>query len=207
MRKLVLCVLMMTLLLTACGGKAGGNEAEELALAVRTEYLACTACSGTAVITADYGQRVYCYEMSFTADEEETVLTLTAPETVAGLTARLSAKKDSVLEYDGAVLETGPLEEGGLTPVSALPAILETVREGYLDTCTLAELGEGQALRLTSRDPEKEAGTGVETILWFDPASHDLLRAEISSDGFCIIQCEFSNFAKTAPAADGTQSQ
>lgn len=204
MRKWVFCVLMMTLLLTACGGKAGGNEAEELALAVRTEYLAASACSGTAAVTADYGQRVYRYEMTFTADGEETVLVLTAPETVAGLTARLSAKKDSVLEYDGAVLETGPLDESGLTPVSAIPALLDTIREGYLDTCVLEAMGEGQALRLLSRDPEAELGTGLETTMWFDPESHGLLRAEISRDGFCMIQCEFSDFSKAAPSVRET---
>ena len=199
MRRLVFCVLMMTLLLTACGGRTGGNEAEELALAIRTEFLAADSCSGTAVVTADYGQRVYRYELTFTAGQEETVLTLTAPETVAGLTARLPAKEDSILEYDGAVLETGPLDESGLTPVSAIPAILDTVREGYLDTCILETMGEGQVLRLLSRDPEKELGTGLETTLWFDPDSHSLLRAEISQDGFCMIQCEFSDFTKTAP--------
>ncbi len=199
MRRLVFCVLMMTLLLTACGGKTGGNEAEELALAIRTEFLAADSCSGTAAVTADYGQRVYRYELDFTANQEETVLTLTAPETVAGLTARLPAEKDSVLEYDGAVLETGPLDESGLTPVSAIPAILNTIREGYLDTCILETMGEGQALRLLSRDPEAELGTGLETTLWFDPGSHSLLRAEISQDGFCMIQCEFSDFTKTAP--------
>ena len=41
MRRRLLCVPMMTLvLLTACGGTAAGDPAEELALAVRGEYLA-----------------------------------------------------------------------------------------------------------------------------------------------------------------------
>lgn len=184
----------MTLLLTACGGGGGGSEAEELALQVRGEYLAMTGCSGTAVVTADYGQRVYRYELQFTADEQETVLNLTAPETVAGITARLSGEEGSLLEYDGAVLETGALNEDGLTPVSAIPALLTAVREGYLDCCTLEE-GEGAAqLRLLIRDPEQQPGTGIETTLWFDGSSRRLCRGEISRDGFCIIQCEFSDF-------------
>ncbi len=193
MRKVLCCVLMMTLLLTACGGVGAGSEAEELALQLRGEYLSMTDCAGEAVVTADYGQRVYRYEMHFTSDEKETVLTLTAPETVEGITARLPVGKESLLEYDGAVLETGPLNENGLTPVSAIPAILTALREGYLDTCTLEEDGGGQMLRLLIRDPEQQPGTGTETTLWFEGPSWYLCRGEISQDGFCIIQCEFSD--------------
>ena len=194
MRKLLCCVLMMTLLLTACGGGGGGSEAEKLALQVRGEYLSMTGCSGTAVVTADYGQRVYRYELQFAADGDGTVLTLLSPETVAGITARLSGTEGSVLEYDGAVLETGPLDESGLTPVSAVPAVLTAVREGYLDACTLEETEEQPLLRLLVRDPENELGSGLETTLWFKVSDRKLSRAEICQDGVCIIQCEFSAF-------------
>ena len=88
MRKRWICVLMTTLLLSGCG-QAGVSEAEELALAVRGEYLAMDRCAARAAITADYGQRVYQYELAVTATGEETTLTLSAPDTVAGLTARL----------------------------------------------------------------------------------------------------------------------
>ena len=63
-RSLLICVLMMTLSLSACGGGGGGSEAEELALTIRGEYLAMTSCAAQAVVTADYGQRVYRYELS-----------------------------------------------------------------------------------------------------------------------------------------------
>jgi hypothetical protein len=188
---------MMIPLLAACGGQTGGSEAEELALTIRGEYLAAQTCSGSGVVTADYGQRVYRYEMDFSADEGETVLTLTGPETVAGLTARLESQEDSILEYDGAVLETGPLDADGLTPVAAIPALLTALREGYLDSCTLEDEDGGQVLRLLVRDPEADAGSGVETTLWLDGGTHALLRGEISRDGFCVIQCEFSNFSKS----------
>ena len=193
MRRLWLSVLMIPLLLVGCG-RTEGNEAEQLALTVRGTHLAARSCSGCAEVTADYGQRVYRYQIDFQADQEQTVLTLLQPETVAGMVARLSSQEGSRLEYDGIMLETGPLDDSGLTPVSAIPALLETVREGYLDSCVL-EGGENgsRSLRLVSRNPELEPGTGIESTLWFEPDTLALQRGEISRDGFCVIRCEFLN--------------
>lgn len=194
MRKLLLCVPMMTLLLLpACAGQAGVSETEELALAIRGEYLAMTTCAADAAVTADYGRRVYQYELTAAVDGEETVLTLSAPETVAGITARLTGE-DSFLEYDGLSLETGPLNEDGLTPVSAIPALLSAARSGYITACTLEEGDASSLLRIDTGDPEGRPGAGTETSLWFDSATHALVRGEIYIDGFRAILCEFSDF-------------
>ena len=164
MRKLLLCVPMITLLLAGCGGKTQGSEAEQLALLVRGEYLEMTACSLDASITADYGQRVYQYELSAAVGEEETV-------------------------------QTGTLDSEGLTPMSALPALLETAQSGYIAACALEEQeGGGRLLRIDCGDPEGEPGTGTETTLWFDSDTCALVRGEISVDGFRVITCECSNF-------------
>ena len=190
MRKCLVCVLMTTLLLTGCG-KVGGSEAEELALTIRGEYLAMDGCAARAAITADYGQRVYRYEMAVSVTGEETTLTLSAPETVAGLSARLDGE-ENFLEFDGVSVETGPLDGNGLTPVSAVPALLEAAKSGYITACALEE--DGTVLRVDCGDPAGSPGTGAETALWFDAATHALTRGEISSDGFRVILCEFSDF-------------
>lgn len=190
MRKCLICVLMTTLLLAGCG-PAGVSEAEELALTIRGEYLAMESCAARAAVTADYGQRVYQYEMAVSVNGPETVLALSAPETVAGLTARLSGT-ESQLEFDGLSVETGPLDGDGLTPVSAVPALLETARSGYITACALEE--EGAVVRVDCGDPSGTPGTGTETVLWFDAATHALTRGEISVDGFRVILCEFSDF-------------
>lgn len=190
MRKRLICVLMTTLLLAGCG-RRGGNEGEELALTIRGEYLAMDGCSARAAVTADYGQRVYRYEMAVAVSGGETLLTLSAPETVAGLTARVSGE-ENLLEFDGLSVETGPLDGDGLTPVSAVPALLEAARSGYITACALEE--DGTVLRVDCGDPAGSPGTGTETTLWFDAATHALTRGEISTDGFRVILCEFSEF-------------
>ena len=110
-----LCVLMMTLWLSlaACGGGATG--AEQMALDIRGEYLAMEGCSAELAVTADYGQRVYEYGLALEYHREgECVLTVISPEAVAGVTARLKDGSGS-LEYDGVWVETGPLDESGMS--------------------------------------------------------------------------------------------
>ena len=196
MRRRLLCVPMMTLvLLTACGGTAAGDPAEELALAVRGEYLAMERCAAELEIPADSGQRVYEFLLSAAVDGEETVLTLREPELAAGITARIS-EEGGVLEYDGLALETGPLDGDGLSPVSALPALLSAARSEYMAECTLERTGDSELLRVLCADPEDPPGTGRETALWFDPETYALVRGEISVDGYRVIQCELTGFTR-----------
>ena len=118
-----LCALMMTLALTltGCGIWSESGRAEECLSRIRGQYLEMTACSGHADITADYGQRVYQFGVDFSWQKEgDTVLTLTAPEMVAGVTARIRAG-ETALEFDGVILETGPLNAAGLSPVTPCP--------------------------------------------------------------------------------------
>lgn len=195
MRRRLMCVPMtaLFLLLAACGGKSG-NEAEELLLTTRSRYVEMTACAGHVDITADYGQRVYSYGVDFTWEKEgETVLTLTAPDHVAGTVAHIAGGK-TALEYEGVMLETGPLDSAGLSPIDALPALLGYAREGFVAECVLEDWNGELRLRAACRDPQKEPGTGVEVQLWFQPETFALLRGEISEEGTTVLQCEFTSF-------------
>ena len=199
MRRRMMCVPMMILLLTltACGGSGEGSQAEQLALEIRGEYLDMTACNATMDVTADYGQRVYDYtiEAAYVKDGE-TTLTVTAPEIIAGVTARLS-KDSTVLEYDGVCWETGALNPDGMSPVDAIPALLAYAREGFIAECGMETVNETELLRIVCRDPEGTAGAGEECSLWFAPDTHALLRGELSQDGYTVIQCVFSQFTMT----------
>ena len=198
-----MCVPMIALclLLPGCGPAGESGGAEQLALDIRGEYLAMERCSAQLEVVADYGQRVYEYTMDLTCDTDgETVLTVTAPENIAGVTARIQAG-ETALEYDGARIETGPLNEAGLSPVDAVPALMDYLRQGYIAECGM-EGGEteGRLLRLVCREPEGTAGEGLEGSLWLDPSTHALVRGELAQDGFTVIQCEFTHF-EMEPAA------
>ena len=194
MRKVFSLFALMTLLLplTGCFGGGEGQKALDTALTIRGEYLALTDFSTQAQLRADYGQRVYEYTLDVAADETEMVLTIAAPELVAGTTARIRAG-ETFLEYDGVCVETGPLNEDGLTPISAVPALLEAVRSAYINACCFEDSG---LLRCDCGSPDLPPGTGTEYVLWFHPDTHELVRGEISTEGFRCIECTFSPFTK-----------
>ena len=196
MRKALSCVLMMTLLLSGCQvGTQGGETPEEAALALREEYQAMAGWSAAVDISVCYSEAVF----DFTLDaqwrrEGETVLTVTAPELVAGITARV-AKGETVLEYDGAGLSLGLLDGGGLTPVSAVTAIMEQIQRGYMARCSWA--GENQEyLQISFRDPELAPDTGTQFLLTFDRAGHVLRGAEMSVAGETVLTARISDFTE-----------
>ncbi len=201
MRRWSFCAPMIALclLLTGCG--RGEGPAEDPAQTIRTEYSALASCTGIAEITADYGQRVYDFTLDFSVADGETTLTITAPEEVAGVTARIAAG-ETRLEYDGVMLETGLLSQDGLSPVSALPVMLSYARSGFSDQWGQEEAEEETLLRVDYRDAAETPGCGTEASLWFHPEGHGLARGELMVDGYRVITCVFTEFAMTPALAD-----
>ena len=191
-------MILLLALLCACGG---GNADNDLVLSLREDVQNMDAWSGEMELTADYGQRVYAYSVSFTGDREEgTTLTITAPEEAAGITA-VAKEGQTWLDYDGVRLETGPLDPQGLSPMDALPALLTELETGTVAEVGTETDGDLSLLRLTLRDPEVTPGTGRETVFWFDKAQKTLLRAELRNDGATVVSCVFSSFTMTIPKA------
>ena len=151
------------------------------------------ALTGQAFLTVRVGERILVCADCVGAGEGETVLTITAPENVAGITARI-LEGETALEYDGMRVETGPLDGSGMSPVDAVPVLLDYAEGGYIAACGMETVDEREVLRVDCREPEAAAGEGRACSLWFDPSTHALLRGELSQDGFTVIQCEFSNF-------------
>ena len=203
MRKTV-CALMMTLchLLAGCGGQ-DIDEVDQLTLDIRGEYLALERVTAQVEVGTDYGRRVYAYRMELDWRREgDTTITVTAPEEVSGITARISAG-ETFLEYDGVSLETGPLDETGLSPIGVGICLLEAAAEGFIAESGFDTLDERTCLRLLCRDPESMPGEGTECTLWFDKDTHDLLRGEISVDGRRVVECAFTSFVRVTLPGEG----
>ena len=89
MRRMISCVLMMTLLLTGCG-KGNADNPDEFAALIRAEYLSLNSWSAVAELSADYGEQVFDFTVNASWEREgDTVLTVTEPDLIAGITARI----------------------------------------------------------------------------------------------------------------------
>ena len=192
MRRIVPCVLMMTLLLAGCGSRE--EDPRQAAARLRGEYLNLDGWSSVVSITADYGERVY----DFTVDarwrrEGETVLTVISPELLAGITARIR-NGEGALEYDGAGLSIGMLDGDGLTPDSAVPALMARITNGYMARCSWLEEDGSRILLVEYRDPERKEQEGAEYFLRFCPDTFALLEAEVSVDGVLRLKAVFDDF-------------
>ncbi|MDE6589127.1 MAG: hypothetical protein K2K53_02015 [Oscillospiraceae bacterium] len=196
MRRIGSCVLMMALLL--CGCRSGGGETapETAAMAVRDTYQTLAGWSSEVDVTAQVGDKVF----DFTLDarwqrDGETVLTITAPELLSGITARI-AQGETVLEYDGAGLSLGLLDGKGLTAVSAVPWLMEQIDRGYMAKCAWAG-DNGELLRITFRDPQAAPNDGTEYQITFEKEGFALAGAEVSVDGAVVLTARFRNFTGT----------
>ena len=200
MRKVILLfALMTTVLLSGCAD-GGAQQALDTALTIRSTFLNDPQCAFRASLSADYGQRVYDFELDVTRNAEETVLTVISPELVAGITARLR-EETGFLEYDGLCLETGPLTSDGMSPLSAVPAMFDAIRGAYILTCGYTQDG---LLRVDYGDPEQPADSGTQFSIWFDPTTFNPTRGEVTCDGFRCVTCTFSLFTKELTLHAGT---
>lgn len=193
MRKTASCVLMMILLLSGCQAGSAGGTPEDAALVLRARYQALAGWSAQTDVSVCYTDTVY----DFTLDagwrrDGETVLTVTAPELVAGITARI-AQGETVLEYDGAGLSLGLLDDSGLTPVSAVTACMEQIETGWMARCAWAGENE-EYLQISFQDPELEPNAGTQFLLTFGREDFALLSAEVSAAGDRVLTARFRNF-------------
>ena len=118
--------------LVGCSGK---NEAMDEALSLRSAILQAKSCAFSVRLTADYGDMTYTFAMDCSADDKGNVtFTVTEPETIAGITGRISAD-GGVLTFDDTLLYIPMLTDDQITPVSGPWLLMRTLRGGYISSC------------------------------------------------------------------------
>lgn len=128
MKRTIVFALMIPLLLAGCAGqRQDENEWKTWqAQLARAEEITFTG----EIISRDETE-----EVTFTAEilrkEGRTALTVTAPETIRGVTAAVE-DGTKTLEYEGLILELDALREDALPPCAAGDLFLRGVSEGRL---------------------------------------------------------------------------
>lgn len=191
---LKLGALMITLLLvlSACGE---GSESAGLDARFRQYYAALTSFTARAQVTADYGERVYQYELAMSGDLTQGALEVLSPENIAG--AGFSwAEGGGSMSYEGVSLETGALSEDGLSPADAMPMILETLATGRQISTGEQKLDGEDTIYLELANPAYPDESST-VLAWLAREDGALRRAEVTKDGTTVVTCRFTEFTYT----------
>lgn len=183
MRRIAVLLLIIVML---CGC-SGGSEQMDRAMALRGK-IQQKEVTFDAVVTADYGDKVHTFSMECHADILGNVkFQVTEPENIAGISGTIS-KGNGKLSFDDQVLAFDILADELISPVSGPWVLIETLRSGFLTSCST----EGELLRVAIDDSYAEKALHLE--VWLD--SNDVPKqCEIYWQGRRLLSIDVKNFA------------
>lgn len=183
MRKFMISVLMMTLLLPAgCGEREA--RLEQGFETFREAVTMTESLTATAELTALGEGTEADYILDTAYDGATVTVTIREPEILAGVKA-VASRGEAEIAYEGVRLGVGPVDEEGLTPASAIPAMIDAMQSGYL------ELLWWEEPYITAR-----VHVGEESVmtLWLEEETLIPAAAEIASGGETVIACRFTSW-------------
>jgi len=145
----------------------------------------------SAHITADYGDHVHKFTLRYNA--EASTLEVLAPEIIAGITIAVS-ESGTVLHFDGAELDTGPLTADGLSPLAALPTIVNQWKEGHITNSHYETFHGTETVVMTTAISDR-----VQHMTWFNRETGLPIKAELLQDGALVLTVTFEG----SPLFDG----
>lgn len=183
MRVKLAVILCITIILCGCS-KSGDSLKEGMEL--RRRILESSGCSFHSTVTADYGEKVYEFQMDCKTDNEGALqFTVTSPDTISGITGK-SDNEGGAITFDDKVLAFRTLADGQVTPVTAPWLMMKTLRSGYVRDAAAIEGG----YEVTIDDTYKEDALRlIISVVGDKPAS-----AEIYWQGRRILTVAVENF-------------
>ena len=191
MRKAMLFALMLTLLLTACGGEEKDPVGE-----LQRQYAAVTAATMEADITCHYDEEDRAYTLLCAYTPESSTVTVLAPANLAGISATVSGG-ELKLTYEDISLDAGSCSAAAVSPVAALPRLMAAAASGYPAETGEEDVDGRKGLRVAF-DLADEEGTLYAT--WFDQETLLPLRSEISAGGKVLYEVAWKRFEVTGQA-------
>lgn len=188
-RKALLFAPMLMLLLTACGG----GEEKDMVAQLQQQYAAVEQATLEADITCHYDEEVREYTLLCAYTPEKSTVTVLKPENLSGISAQVE-NGTLTLSYDDLSLDAGTYSAAAVSPVVALPKLMEAAGWGYPAEQSEETVGERTCIRLGC-DLSNAPGTLYTT--WFDKESLLPMRSEISTDGVLLFEVTWNRFEMT----------
>lgn len=184
--KLAVTVILIVCMLSGC---KPGDDLLEQATGLRKTILAANGCTFQTVITADYDDVLYTFQMDCIGDSTGAIrFTVTDPETISGITGTIS-REMSALTFDDKILSFPMLAEDQLTPVSAPWIFYNTLRSGYITGCSRE--GDGFCIYIDDSFEENPLHLEITTDSQMQPSFAEIIwqdRRILSMDirGFTV---------------------
>ena len=166
-------------------GCAKEDAALEEALNFRTSLLSAGGCRYSADVTADLGEKTYEFSVDCVYDETEGTVTVTSPESIAGITAAVSGD-EAQLRFDGLALTLDGEEEGWLSPMAAAWTLGTAWETDYIS----AGGDDGGRYRMTILKGYDEEEIQIDT--WLEDGIP--VRSEVSCGGERILTAVIREF-------------
>ena len=161
-------LLVMSML---CGCSTKDNTLVQ-ALALRKELLSASKCSFQTEITADYGDIIHTFQADCVVDETgNLVFTVTLPESIAGISGRIT-QEDASLIFGDKAIAFPMLADGQISPVCSPWLFIKALRGGYFSGC--GKENTGFCLYIDDSFQDHPLRFEVYTDLDMVPASVDL---------------------------------
>ena len=183
--KIFISVILAAAILFGCGRQEDGVS---VAMDLRQRLLIAEKSSFDAVITADYGDRMYTFNLACVVLNNGAVeFTVVSPHTIAGIAGSVSDGTGKLI-FDDTVLLFEPLTQGQLTPIIGPWLMFKAILGGYIRS--VANLN-GQ-YEITIDDSFKSEC--FQTILTLD-TDHNPLFCEIFWNERRILSIQISNYS------------
>lgn len=171
-------------LLVSC---SAGVPLSETVREIQDSYCSAGKISGITALSANYGEKVYDYRISFEISPSGGTLEILEPEEISGVTARIS-DGGATLSFDGAEVYAGEILPDDISPVSAVSVMADIWKNG-LSTESVRESFDGTDCAAVSF----RVSDDVFLRTWFDLETHLPLQAEFVYSGYSVITCSFDN--------------
>lgn len=132
------------------------------------------------------------YTVSFIRKDGVATVTLLAPESLVGISARTFEDRAEI-EYEDAAVETLLPPISGFIPVDALAGVVNDLAGSIPADYCAEELGDVPCIALTFETTADEYA--AQKRIWLDSQSLAVVRAEFYLDGQMIMSMNVNNFA------------
>ena len=192
MRKALLFAPMLMLLLTACGGEEKDPAAE-----LQAQYANLAGAVMEAEVSCHYADEDRAYTLLCDYAPDRSTVTVLSPANLAGISATVE-NGTLTLSYEDVSLDAGGYSAAAISPVAALPKLMQAAASGYVTETSEETVGERPCLRLACDLPDDE---GTVYTTWFDQETLLPLRSEITADGEMVFEVAWNRFEVTSQAA------